>query len=380
MKTATVRFLIVAALVAMLAACSIPSLQPEGGVVNPIAQPTTAPAVAQQQPIAAQPTQPVQPTMAAPTPTTAPIAVPTEAAQQAIVLDSSGVTTKTDHLYTWDEINAMPDGAFVRGGANPFDTRFKSSGIKWVDAHQARLVYLEENFVVRNGDVPTWASAQAWMQAAGFNVLSPIKEARQYEEENIPYFDTTANGLTKVVLSGIQLDVTNIEVVYPASISTDRAFYLFEDGRALQPDPQNMAHLFTNGGLNDQLTAWGSSYNWPNLMTDGFGPDKNPWTAAQQAYNPSDATTPLVSDNANATAAASCPDYNGFAALGQINQTLVDKGIPSGVQMTFNADWTPPAGCVEVIQLNGAPVDTAPADQMVSVWMAQANRPLAGAQ
>lgn len=296
-----------------------------------------------------------------PTPVAQPTAAPTATVQaQQIVKLNSGVQIDADGLYS------------PADGLNPFDPRLKSSGNVFLDVHNAKLLVLEETYIKREGNVPTMESVQAWMKASGATWTGIEKQARQVEEETIFW----ANGTPKIVVAGVQLLGTNFHATYPSAFTTDRKFVLDSNGFEKKIAPDNPSHIATNATISDTLTFYADASNWHEIgealgvaMPDVPGLNMAP-TAAAQAATPAPA---------NATAAASCPNYQGFQALGDIQQVLMDNGQPAGVQMTFKAAWTPPANCVDAIQLNGSKVPSAPAGQKVSVWMIPAMRPLSGA-
>lgn len=128
-----------------------------------------------------------------------------------------------------------------------------------VDARVQRLLAADP--VYRN------QGAAAWARQLGFTYDSLTMEARQPEEETF----TEANGDAMVVVSGIQVRVTNLKITQPACFTTDQK--VTGKARFVKPDNfdpiRNPSVLYTDNevGYSGTATLWGDCSNRANLMT-----------------------------------------------------------------------------------------------------------------
>lgn len=133
-----------------------------------------------------------------------------------------------------------PDGSQppVAGGV-PFASAKEAEA-----AHEQRVRELAVN----------WPDIASWLSAAGYSYDSLDWQARQPEEE------TFSNG--DIVVSGLQVGVTNMSFVYPTGFTTDKPV----NGRCHQPDPNNPSKVCTDvQNFTGTATLWVDVQNWGQL-------------------------------------------------------------------------------------------------------------------
>lgn len=94
---------------------------------------------------------------------------------------------------------------------------------------------------------------KAWLEAAGFTFTSLELDARQPEE--------TLLG-NKIVATGFQVKVTDLNANWPAGLTTDQPV----NGNCVKPDPNNLSKVCTNvRGFNGNATLYVDLQDWRQL-------------------------------------------------------------------------------------------------------------------
>lgn len=123
------------------------------------------------------------------------------------------------------------------------------------EAHTKRLVELDPEFRQKG--------TFAWLNRAGFSFkgLSFLQEARQVEEETL-----TVDGNTRILASGVQVDVTGLDVPWPNALTTSDPSVVGKARVCVQPDPSNPSRLCTDvKGFSGKATLYVDAQNWAQL-------------------------------------------------------------------------------------------------------------------
>lgn len=123
------------------------------------------------------------------------------------------------------------------------------------EAHTKRLVELDPEFRQKG--------TFAWLVKAGFSFkgLSVKQEARQVEEETL-----TVDGNTRILASGVQVDVTDLDAPWPNALTTSDPSVVGKARVCVQPDPSNPSRLCTDvKGFNGKATLYVDAQNWAQL-------------------------------------------------------------------------------------------------------------------
>lgn len=123
------------------------------------------------------------------------------------------------------------------------------------EAHTKRLAELDPKFRQKG--------TFAWLVEAGFSFkgLSFLQEARQVEEETL-----TVDGNTRILASGVQVDVTGLDAPWPNALTTSDPSVVGKARVCVQPDPSNPSRLCTDvKGFSGKATLYVDAQNWAQL-------------------------------------------------------------------------------------------------------------------
>lgn len=123
------------------------------------------------------------------------------------------------------------------------------------EAHTKRLAELDPEFRQKG--------TFAWLIKAGFSFkgLSAKQDARQVEEETL-----TVDGNTRILASGVQVVVTNLDAPWPNALTTSDPSVEGKARVCVRPDPGNPSRLCTDvKGFTGEATLYADAQNWAQL-------------------------------------------------------------------------------------------------------------------